>query len=133
MPAGLKDPVLDLRNSLRGALHDSFVAPVWGAPEVMHQALKEVRKRFDSAEASVSEKSIAASVWAFRRTGKLDSFRDLKYTCYGLTLRQGKDESTLLGDEKLYPALIDEVHAVAKEPRKFQKCYQGLQIGKSVV
>lgn len=126
MPAGLKDPVLDLRNSLRGALHDSFVAPVWGAPEVMHQALKEVKKRFDSAEASVSEKSIAASVWAFRRTGKLDSFRDLKYTCYGLTLRQGKDESTLLGDEKLYPALIDEVHGVTKEPRKFRKCYQGL-------
>jgi hypothetical protein len=126
MPAGLKDPVLDLRNSLRGALHDSFVAPVWGAPEVMHQALKEVKKRFDSAEASVSEKSIAASVWAFRRTGKLESFRDLKYTCYGLTLRQGKDESTLLGDEKLYPALIDEVHAVTKEPRKFRKCYQGL-------
>ena len=57
MPAGLKDPVLDLRNSLRGALHDSFVAPVWGAPEVMHQAPKEVKKRFDSAEASVSEKS----------------------------------------------------------------------------
>lgn len=126
MPAGLKDPVLDLRNSLRGALHDSFVAPVWGAPEVMHQALKEVKKCFDSPEASVSEKSIAASVWAFRRTGKLDSFRDLKYTCYGLTLRQGKDESTLLGDEKLYPALIDEVHAVTKEPRKFRKCYQGL-------
>ena len=126
MPAGLKDPVLDLRNSLRGALHDSFVAPVWGAPEVMHQALKEVKKRFDSAEASVSEKSIAASVWAFRRTGKLESFRDLKYTCYGLTLRQGKDESTLLGDEKLYPALIDEVHGVTKEPRKFRKCYQGL-------
>ncbi|MBS0173556.1 MAG: hypothetical protein JSR64_05925 [Nitrospira sp.] len=126
MPAGLKNPVLDLRNSLRGALHDSFVAPVWGAPEVMHQALKEVKKRFDSAEASVSEKSIAASVWAFRRTGKLDSFRDLKYTCYGLTLRQGKDESTLLGDEKLYPALIDEVHGVTKEPRKFRKCYQGL-------
>ena len=69
MPAGLKDPVLDLRNSLRGALHDSFVAPVWGAPEVMHQALKEVKTRFDSAEASVSEKSIAASVWALRRTG----------------------------------------------------------------
>lgn len=126
MPAGLKDPVLDLRNSLRGALHDSFVAPVWGAPEVMHQALKEVKKHFDSAEASVSEKSIAASVWAFRRTGKLDSFRDLKYTCYGLTLRQGKDESTLLGDEKLYTALIDEVHGVTKEPRKFRKCYQGL-------
>ena len=126
MPAGLKDPVLDLRNSLRGALHDSFVAPVWGAPEVMHQALKEVKKRFDSAAASVSEKSIAASVWAFRRTGKLESFRDLKYTCYGLTLRQGKDESTLLGDEKLYPALIDEVHGVTKEPRKFRKCYQGL-------
>lgn len=126
MPAGLKDPVLDLRNSLRGALNDSFVAPVWGAPEVMHQALKEVKKRFDSPEASVSEKSIAASVWAFRRTGKLDSFRDLKYTCYGLTLRQGKDESTLLGDEKLYPALIDEVHGVTKEPRKFRKCYQGL-------
>lgn len=126
MPAGLKDPVLDLRNSLRGALHDSFVAPVWGAPEVMHQALKEVKKRFDSAEASVSEKSIAASVWAFRRTGKVDSFRDLKYACYGLTLRQGKDESTLLGDEKLYPALIDEVHSVTKEPRKFRKCYQGL-------
>lgn len=126
MPAGLKDPLLDLRNSLRGALHDSFVAPVWGAPEVMHQALKEVKKHFDSAEASVSEKSIAASVWAFRRTGKVDSFRDLKYTCYGLTLRQGKDESTLLGDEKLYPALIDEVHGVTKEPRKFRKCYQGL-------
>lgn len=126
MPAGLKDPVLDLRNSLRGALHDSFVAPVWGAPEAMHQALKDVKKRFDSAEASVSEKTIAASVWAFRRTGKLDSFRDLKYTCYGLTLRQGKDESTLLGDEKLYPALIDEVHGVTKEPRKFRKCYQGL-------
>lgn len=126
MPAGLKDPVLALRNSLREALHDTFVAPQWGAPEAMHHALKEVKKHFDSAETSVSEKSIAASVWAFRRTGKIASFRDLKYTCYGLTLRQGKDDSTLLGDEKLYPALIDEVHSVTHETRKFRKCYQGL-------
>ncbi len=126
MPAGLKDPVLDLRNSLREALLDRFASPVWGAPEVIHQVLKEVKKRFDSPEASVSDQSIAASVWSFRRTGKIDSFRNLKYTCYGLTIRQGKDESTLLGDEKLYPALIDEVHGLAKEPRKFRKCYQGL-------
>lgn len=126
MPAGLKDPVLDLRNSLREALLDRFASPVWGAPEVIHQVLKEVKKCFDSPEASVSDQSIAASVWSFRRTGKIDSFRNLKYTCYGLTIRQGKDESTLLGDEKLYPALIDEVHGLAKEPRKFRKCYQGL-------
>ncbi len=126
MPAGLKDPVLDLRNSLREALLDRFASPVWGAPEVIHQVLKEVKKRFDSPEASVSDQSIAASVWSFRRTRKIDSFRNLKYTCYGLTIRQGKDESTLLGDEKLYPALIDEVHGLAKEPRKFRKCYQGL-------
>lgn len=126
MPTGLIDPVLDLRNSLREALLDRFASPVWGAPEVIHQVLKEVKKRFDSPEASVSDQSIAASVWSFRRTGKIDSFRNLKYTCYGLTIRQGKDESTLLGDEKLYPALIDEVHGLAKEPRKFRKCYQGL-------
>lgn len=126
MPAGLKDPVLDLRSSLREALLDRFASPVWGAPEVIHQVLKEVKKCFDSPEASVSDQSIAASVWSFRRTGKIDSFRNLKYTCYGLTIRQGKDESTLLGDEKLYPALIDEVHGLAKEPRKFRKCYQGL-------
>lgn len=126
MPSGLKDPVLDLRNSLREALLDRFASPVWGAPEVIHQVLKEVKKRFDSPEASVSDQSIAASVWSFRRTGKIDSFRNLKYTCYGLTIRQGKDESTLLGDEKLCPALIDEVHGLAKEPRKFRKCYQGL-------
>lgn len=126
MPTGLKDPVLDLRNSLREALLDRFASPVWGAPEVIHQVLKEVKKRFDSPEASVSDQSIAASVWSFRRTGKIDSFRNLKYTCYGLTIRQGKDASTLLGDEKLYPALIDEVHGLAKEPRKFRKCYQGL-------
>lgn len=126
MPPGLRDPVLNLRHSLRGALHDNFVAAVWGAPEVMHRVLKEVKKRFDSPAASVSEQSIAASVWSFRRTGKIDSFRNLKYTCYGLTIRQGKDESTLLGDEKLYPTLIDEVHGLTKEPRKFRKCYQGL-------
>ena len=126
MPPGLKDPVLDLRHSLRGVLHDGFATPIWGAPEVIHKVLKEVRKNFDSPEASVSEQSIAASVWSFRRTGKITSFRDLKYTCYGLTLRQGRDESTLLGDEKLYPALIDEVHGLTREPRKFRKCYQGL-------
>ena len=87
MPAGLKDPVLDLRSSLREALLDRFASPVWGAPEVIHQVLKEVKKCFDSPEASVSDQSIAASVWSFRRTGKIDSFRNLKYTCYGLTIR----------------------------------------------
>lgn len=126
MSARLTDFAEDLRAGLQLALNDALAAPLWGHPEAMTRALKEVLKSFDSASAPASEQSIAESVWAFRRTGQIASFRDLKYVCYGLAMRQGMDESTLLGDDKLYPALMDEVHLLTDNPRRFRKCYQGL-------
>lgn len=126
MSSGLKDAVSQLRDGLSRSLNEALIAKVWGAPEAMTRALKDVRRSFDSAEIGVSDQSIAASVWAYRRTGKFGTFRDLKYICYGLTIRQGRDESTLLGDGRRYQALIDEVHGLTMEPRKFRKCYQGL-------
>lgn len=126
MPYRLNEATNALRESLAQAMADSFVAPVWGEPQAMTLVLKAVQKSFDSAEVAASEQSIAKSVWAFRKSGKAPSFRDLKYVCYGLGLHQGKDESTLLGDEELFPALLDEIHALTTEPRRFRKCYQGL-------
>ena len=116
----------DLRARLHSALHDGFVAPVWGAPQVMHQALKAIRKDFDGAAADVPEHSIAQAVMRFRRTGTFDSFRDLKYACYGLALRLGEDDYTLLGDEQRYPALLCKVQERTNAPRRFRKCFQGL-------
>lgn len=126
MSPRLNDVAAQLRDSLRHALTDTFASPVWGAPEAMKRTLKEVRKSFDSAAAEAPEQSVAKSVWTFRRTGKTPTFRDLKYTCYGLGLRQGDNETTLLGNERLFTTLIGEVHGLTSEPRRFRKCYQGL-------
>lgn len=126
MSSRLSDAASELRESLHHALTDTFAAPGWGEPQAMSRALKEVRKSFDSAAPAASQQSIATSVWAFRTTGKLASFRDLKYACYGLGLRQGKDDSTLLGEPHRFQALIDEVHGLSRDARRFRKCYQGL-------
>lgn len=126
MSARLSDLAAQLQGDLTRALTDTFAVPVWGHPEAMTRALKSVLNSFDAASAPGSEQSIAQSVWTFRKSQTVGSFRDLKYICYGLGLRQGMDESTLLGDESLFPALLDKVKTLTVDPRRFRKCYQGL-------
>lgn len=126
MSARLTNDVNALRLQLSEALGDAFSTPLWGAPEAMSHALKEVQRTFDSASVAASEKSIAQSVWTFRKSGTIPSFRDLKYICYGLGIRQGEHETSLLDDTPLYNRVIDEVHSLAEKQRQFRKCYQGL-------
>lgn len=126
MPARLTGELARLGALLHQALSDDAPPAAWGRPEEMSRALKAVVKTFDGSAAPASDHSILQAVRSFRRHRRVYSFRDLKYLCYGLALRDGVAEDSLLGDEVLYPALMDEVHGLVADPRRFRKCYQGL-------
>lgn len=115
-----------LRLQLGNAFGDSFRSPEWGAPVLMTQALKQVRAQFDSATVDVDERSIAKTLLAFRQKHLFGSFVDLKYACFGVSQRVGRDEWSLIEDEFLFGLLLGFVKDLRPEPRRLRKCYQGL-------
>lgn len=115
-----------LRMKLGAAFGDTFQSPEWGAPALMSKALGQVRQQFDSSEASLDERSIARTLVAFRANGSFPTFIDLKYACFGISQRVGRDEWCLIEDAPLFDRLLHLVRELRPEPRRLRKCYQGL-------
>ncbi|MBU1691127.1 MAG: hypothetical protein KKD65_10355, partial [Gammaproteobacteria bacterium] len=130
MPDRLKNSALShLRQRLDQAFSDSFSSPNWGAPASMTKVLAEVKKRFDPTHVCLNERSIARSLLAYRSSGRLPTFVDLKYVCFGLAQQVGQDDWSLIEDGKLFRALLKQVGKQTDQPRRLRKCFQGLMHG----
>ena len=99
----------------------------WQEPDVLGRMLEQVRQKHDRPEGKrVSRKTIAKAVTAFRETGSLLRFRDLKYVCLGaasIDLNDSRD--CLLGEEQLLK-LILHLAETLPEARRQLKCFQAL-------
>lgn len=115
-----------LRSRLGAVFGDTFQSPEWGSPALMTKALGLVRQQFDSSAASLDERSIARTLIAFRASGAFPTFIDLKYACFGISQRVGRDEWCLIEDTPLFDRLLHLVRELRPEPRRLRKCYQGL-------
>jgi hypothetical protein len=124
--------------SLDLALRDAL----WGKPQLMSRALREVSSLFDRPCEPGSRRSLESALAALRSTRTLRSFLDLKYACLGITHPVGPDAWLLIEDPALFPLLLDQVDsrygpapgredspAPGRGSRRFLKCYQALLSG----
>lgn len=114
----------DLKQKLEQIFNERRLFSSWGNPELMTQQLKEVMKAFDSSTNFPPERSITKTLLAYRQTGILQSFLDVKYSCFGIC--QEINGWCLLDDDQLFPSFLKRVDTFKKEPRRFRKCFQGL-------
>lgn len=122
----MPSPLVGLKSKLSQSLSNAIDGRVWGAPQEMSRALADVKTSFDNANATPNERSIGKALLAFRNTGDLPTFIDLKYACYGLSQTFGREGWSLIGDPELFPAFLRRVDKESPKPRRFRKCYQGL-------
>lgn len=123
-------PLNSLARSLREAMHltsgardAGWVRP--GAP--MHQALKEVSKVFGGHDDSTrpARDDMLVAVGKFLRQPRVESFTQLKYVCYGVTVPVDASER-LIDKTRLFQQLLGYVQARQDQAKQFRRCYQGL-------
>ena len=117
-------------NLLRSRLDIAFerdpqAADDWAEAGAMAAALEQVRRQHEQADLrGVTAATIAAALAAYRATGELPRFADLKYVCLGLA-EVDADGGCLLAEARLRDDLLARAEAVA-EPRRQMKCFQAL-------
>lgn len=100
-----------------------------GIPGLMSKALADVKLAFDTPRDALPSRSVTLTLFSYRNSGKLQTFLDVKYVCFGVGQQVGDDEWCLLNDPALFKKLLGLVDKYQLEPRRFRKCYQGLLSG----
>jgi hypothetical protein len=95
---------------------------MWTADNCMQKALDSVRKGFDNPVSSSSDRRIADSVAAFRKTRRIPNFIALKYICLGAG--QLSNQWCVLGEPELREILLFRA-GEGTLPAQL-KCFQGL-------
>lgn len=127
MPARLtSSSLLALQSRLHNALESGLRFQEWGSPAEMTKAYTSVKARFDTAGVNQNDRSIGKALLTFLDTGDLSNFIELKYACYGISARVGRQGWCLIEDAERFPAFLRRVDKEMENPRRFRKCYQGL-------
>jgi hypothetical protein len=111
------------------AINASVLAdPLPDLAEEMARTTQRLRVEFgDISRGAADQRGIAVAVAAYLRTRTLpDSYRDLKYLCFGAASEYGAPLTRLIEETPLFDALLDTVESLTAEPRKLRRCYQGL-------
>ncbi|WP_165794518.1 EH signature domain-containing protein [Kinneretia aquatilis] len=104
-----------------------FHAPVWGDPQVMSRALRDIRKDLvGAADAKPSADVMQAALARFYESQTLNNFTELKYVCYGVTVPIGKHQVRLIDRRPLFSQVLSAVEELEAQPKQFRRCYQGL-------
>jgi hypothetical protein len=118
-----------LRAQLSTALGaDAGRAAFWGEPRAMSSALEDVRRRHDHpAGKTVAADRIARAVAAFRRSGKVAGYVQLRHVCLGAATVDDAGDC-LLAATALRERLFDLAENVPGARRQL-KCFQALLRG----
>ena len=90
----------------------------------MARARQQVHREHGGAGIVADTRSIMSSIAAFRRSGKVDGFRDLKYVCLGMGAMDPQGWCAI-GDDKLRNRVAELVEA-QPEMRRRIRCFQAL-------
>lgn len=120
--------MMDALDFLRARLDATFNRALhswesWGESHAMSNTLEEVRRYHDSPAERINERTIAMAVVAFRTTGQLSGYMDLKYVCLGAG-SIGENGQCLLAEKQLLNKLL--TLAESDPPRRQMKCFQSL-------
>jgi hypothetical protein len=118
------------RNRLRNINQDVLASPISDLAQEMAKTTQRLRVEFgDISRGVTNQQGIAVAVVDFLKSGELTSYRDTKYVCFGIASPYGTPLTKLIEHDSLFQKLLKAVEAVAVEPRKFRRCYQGLLKG----
>ena len=122
------DALNRLRRRLQSALAPTAVlrSNPWVDPKPMRMALKAVEQAFDCAGETPPTQSMKTAVLAFLQAAQPLSFRELKYTCFGVTLPFDGVRDRLVDRREAFKRLLVEVDGQRGECRRFRRCYQAL-------
>lgn len=95
-------------------------------PEVTER-LRAVVRTHDSPMMTADHRTLSTALTEFRQSGRVTSFRDLKYVCLGACLRDEQDEC-VLADDRLLSRLL-KLADEAPSSRHQLKCFQSLLHG----
>ena len=93
-------------------------------PSSMARARAQVHREHGGAGIVADARSIMATIASFRRSGKVEGFRDLKYVCLGIGAIDQQGWSAL-GDSKLRGCVAELVEGQAEMRRRI-RCFQAL-------
>ena len=93
-------------------------------PSGMARARQQVHREHGGAGIVADTRSIMSSIASFRRTGKVDGFRDLKYVCLGMGAMDPQGWCAI-GDSKLRARVAELVEAQPEMGRR-SRCFQAL-------
>jgi hypothetical protein len=122
------DPLSDLRRQLAIAMGPTAAmrSTPWVDPLPMRKVLRDVQRHFDSIETPPREDTLRVAVRRFLKTGHVASFKELKYTCYGISVAVDEQESCLADQPEDLGRLLAHVDEQREEDRRFVRCYQAL-------
>ena len=94
----------------------------------MRQALEAVRKDLGGSDdlGRPPSADMVAAVRRFTQHRKVESFTQLKYVCYGITVPLDDQEGRLIERAPLLQQLLQLVHDRQGQAKQFRRCYQGL-------
>ena len=126
MPERLMNLALNL---LKMGLARSFTSGVknpeaWADAVEITRAHRRVLKEHGGAAMDVDPRSILSAIADFRRSGRAEGFRDLKYVCLGVGVVDAKGWC-VLADEKLRTSLSQMVEKQPSFHRRL-RCFQAL-------
>jgi hypothetical protein len=102
----------------------------WGDLRGIERATKDLITQYGGLTLNpADQRTIEDAVRQYRESGRLTSFRDTKYVCFGCGLRNSDDDYCLLEDSSRFPGLLKQVDQFKVEPTKYRRCYQGLLTG----
>ncbi len=118
-----------LKSKINTAMFANTTFESLGTPGLMSKVLADVKLAFDAPRDTLPSRSVTLTLFSFRSSGKLQTFLDVKYVCFGIGQSIGDDQWSLLNDSLLFKKLLGLVDKYQPEPRRFRKCYQGLLSG----
>ncbi|MEI8210269.1 MAG: hypothetical protein WCG16_13750, partial [Methylococcales bacterium] len=104
--------------------------PIPSLSNEMAEITQRLRTEFGDISRGMNDhQGIAIAVINFLETQKLETYRSIKYVCFGISSPYGNYSALVIEDDVLFPFLLEEVERLEDEPRKFRRCYQGLLKG----
>ncbi|MGE3975954.1 MAG: EH signature domain-containing protein [Nitrospira sp.] len=97
----------------------------FGTTKSMAQLADEVERRFGTGIAPAND-AIAAAVKCFHGSGQVESFRDVKLVCYGISMEVLPERILLLRNPELVGKLLDIVETFRPQVRKYRRCFHAL-------
>ena len=122
--------VSNFRERLNQINIEVLCSPLPDLAQEMAKTTQRLRGEFgDISRGVTNQQGIAVAVIDFLKGGQLTSYQDIKYVCFGIATPYGTPPTKLIEEDSLFPKLLKSVEAIAVEPRKFRRCYQGLLKG----